>query len=463
VNIWTFLLPLPQSRSKRLRLLRTVFTSSIALEILQKFELDVIKCQRDLVEELVGHSNKTVLRMLRELVEVGVLVERIVDGYNKSGRKTRLKCYQLTPLGRWIKLMVTEPYVMPREVLRNEVLDLYGLLGESIAKIFTELSIEPEVVFGRMLVRTLKSLVNSSPRYSRPDVVAVGSTAFDIHVEVSAGLMNPILAEPGGSGANVAWCLAALGTKTKFFSSVGADFEGLLSASSLVRVGVDISSLEIHEGKATNNVLIIHRGGCEEMIKIVGRGTAISPTLSPPKLRDISAEVYYAGDTYVENAAVIAEEASEKNKLFVYSPTAEIVSYSPSVVANILSRYRPLLIVDEDTTRRISTTIGFTPRELAELGVEVVVTMGSRGLILHSKNHSLKFSPPQVKRIDSTGAGDVLTAYTIAELLRGEELEQALRWGVAGGALSVTKLGARTLPSPEDVESYLDQVRVEKL
>ena len=57
--------------------------------------------------------------------------------------------------------------------------------------------------------------------------------------------------------------------------------------------------------------------------------------------------------------------------------------------------------------------------------------------------------------VDTTGAGDAFNAGFIAARTVTRDVSEALRWGNAVAALAVTKPGARSTPTVEDVEALL--------
>jgi sugar/nucleoside kinase (ribokinase family) len=67
----------------------------------------------------------------------------------------------------------------------------------------------------------------------------------------------------------------------------------------------------------------------------------------------------------------------------------------------------------------------------------VVVKLGAEGAIARRGDEAVQVSAPSVHAVDATGAGDSFTA----GFLHGGSLEEALRLGVACGALSTRSLG----------------------
>jgi ribokinase len=105
------------------------------------------------------------------------------------------------------------------------------------------------------------------------------------------------------------------------------------------------------------------------------------------------------------------------------------------------------------------------PAELADLAravtaADVVVTLGARGaLVVPRAGGVLLQPPPQVRAVDTTGAGDCFCGALAQSLAGGARLVDAVRSAVAAAALSTTGPGARgALPDAAAVARLLPEV-----
>jgi ribokinase len=98
-------------------------------------------------------------------------------------------------------------------------------------------------------------------------------------------------------------------------------------------------------------------------------------------------------------------------------------------------------------------------RKLLKRGVKnIVATLGANGSLIVSEQGTRHVPSFRVEVVDTTAAGDAFTGGFATALLRGEELEQAARYGNACGALAATKHGAQpSLPTREEVESFISR------
>ena len=95
--------------------------------------------------------------------------------------------------------------------------------------------------------------------------------------------------------------------------------------------------------------------------------------------------------------------------------------------------------------------------ELQKSGVKnLVVTMGANGARVISDNIDQHLPADEVTAVDTTAAGDAFNGALAVALAEGKPLIEAVRYGMAAGALASTKRGAQpSLPSRDSVENFL--------
>jgi ribokinase len=86
----------------------------------------------------------------------------------------------------------------------------------------------------------------------------------------------------------------------------------------------------------------------------------------------------------------------------------------------------------------------------------VIVTLGSRGALWVTPDADRHVPAFEVRAVDTTAAGDAFIGGFAASLLRGLDLDPAVRYANACGALAATKFGAQpSLPTAQEVEKLL--------
>jgi 6-phosphofructokinase 2 len=87
----------------------------------------------------------------------------------------------------------------------------------------------------------------------------------------------------------------------------------------------------------------------------------------------------------------------------------------------------------------------------------VVLSLGADGALLATRDGAWQVPAVPVDVVGTTGAGDSLLAAMLWCLTRGQHPREAVRWGVAAGAATVTK-PASALADRQDIERLLLQV-----
>jgi len=130
-GFWPYVIPLPTSTAQQSRLLFSVFKSEASMNLVKHVPLDKEAYQKELIRTL-GYSNKTVIKWLRSLVKAGILNEGMKETTVKD-RRVWVKSYRLTPLGKWIKLLLVAPRELPADKIRELIRDLFTLYVTSVA------------------------------------------------------------------------------------------------------------------------------------------------------------------------------------------------------------------------------------------------------------------------------------------------------------------------------------------
>lgn len=94
---------------------------------------------------------------------------------------------------------------------------------------------------------------------------------------------------------------------------------------------------------------------------------------------------------------------------------------------------------------------------LIEKGLKnVIVTMGSRGVMWVTKDNTQMVDSHKVNAIDTTGAGDAFIGCFAHYFVNNGDVLHAINMATAFAALSVTKRGTQTsYPNKEEVEQFL--------
>ena len=96
-------------------------------------------------------------------------------------------------------------------------------------------------------------------------------------------------------------------------------------------------------------------------------------------------------------------------------------------------------------------------------GIQIVVaSLGAEGALLFAKDVYLKATPPRIQPVDPIASGDCLHAGIVTALARGESYDEAIRSGVAAGAVNALYAGGARFAYSHYLE-ILSETRVENL
>ena len=90
---------------------------------------------------------------------------------------------------------------------------------------------------------------------------------------------------------------------------------------------------------------------------------------------------------------------------------------------------------------------------------EIILTVGSQGSYYISGDMVIHQDAYRVEAVDTTAAGDTFTGFYLASILRGEEVNTALRIAAKASSITVTKEGAaKSIPTLEQVLESMKNV-----
>ena len=256
----------------------------------------------------------------------------------------------------------------------------------------------------------------------------------------------------GGSAANVAAALAGLEVDVGLIGSVGDDDNGLLARRELEAAGVDLEGVRVAEGGETAvKYLLVDDDGEVAVLGNDGVNEAVAPA-------DVDADRVRAADHVhltgqrPETAAEIATTAAEAGVTVSFDPGrrlgdrdyGETLTAADILFAN--DRERAALLEDEYVGSAFDDRI-------------VVIKHGADGAEVHTPTGSYVHPGFDVEAVDTTGAGDAFAAGFIATLVGADadgepDIERALEYANACGALTASRTGARSAPTAEAIAEF---------
>lgn len=288
-------------------------------------------------------------------------------------------------------------------------------------------------------------------------ILVVGDVMTDIIVIPEGPLVRGsdrrarITSKPGGSGANQAVWLGAMGGRVSFAARVGAADKPHLEA---YFKGFYVDPVLVADARAHSGVLVtvVDPDGERSFLTDRGANLALAPSDMPVWLLDETALVLLSGYSYfaeVPRSAVTWLTAEAGRRGIGFAVDAASVGFIEEVgAANFLDWIEgaAVLFVNGDEARALtgSDDLEQQVRQLGRRVERVVVKLGSRGAALGTADGvALNLPAPVVDVVDTTGAGDAFAAAFLIADLDGLPADQCLAAGIEAGSAAVGKIGGQ--------------------
>lgn len=304
---------------------------------------------------------------------------------------------------------------------------------------------KPIVVVGSINL----DLVSTGKRIPGPGETLVGETFQTFH---------------GGKGANQAVAIGRLGYAVSMIAKVGDDEFGVSLRRGLAAEKVNVRTVGTAKGFASGVALIsVDAKGQNSITVIPGANGQVLPRdlrKSLPLLR--SAGIIL---TQLETTLEAVEYLCDVSRR--YAVPLMLDPAPARALPRIMLRSVSYLTPNETETCTLCgiPAADLTPATVADVAVKlaktgaanIIVKMGSRGAYIHGADGLRKWVPAfRVKAVDTTAAGDAFNGALAVALMQGLDLEQAVRFASAAGALSATRAGAQpSMPTAQEVAALV--------
>lgn len=274
-------------------------------------------------------------------------------------------------------------------------------------------------------------------------------------------LGGEFLTAAGGKGANQAVAAARAGGKVTFIARVGDDMLGEQAIAGFVKEGINVEHV-IRDKKSPSGVALIFVGKNGENSIAVASGA--NAKLSPADVQD--AKKVFSGasillmqlETPIDTLQAAAEVATESGVQVILNP-APAQPLPDSLLEHVS------ILTPNETEAELLTGIKIdsdaaaseAAKKLISRGVQtVILTLGARGAYLATADSGKLVPGFKVDAVDTTAAGDTFNGAIAVALSEGQTLDQALRFGNAAAAISVTRIGAQpSTPHRDEIEAFL--------
>jgi sugar/nucleoside kinase (ribokinase family) len=256
----------------------------------------------------------------------------------------------------------------------------------------------------------------------------------------------------GGSAANTAAWLAAVGAQVTLVARVGDDALGRTVVDELTTAGVDLA-VTIDPDRPTGTcIVLVDPAGERTMVPSAGAnetvGTAL-PTIAEGERLHVSGYPLLRAASSPAIAAALAQARSAGASVSVDAASA--APLRDFGARRFMDLVGPALLFANADEAAVLTRLddpGDAARRLAEACGEAIVKCGAEGAVWSDGSALTRTTVSRVQPVDSTGAGDAFAAGVLAALARGAGITAALRAGHELASRAIVSAGARPRAAP---------------
>lgn len=297
-----------------------------------------------------------------------------------------------------------------------------------------------------------------------PTVVVLGSLHLDYLVRVpyiprkgETLKGEDLQVQPGGKGANQAYYAALQGAATHMIGRVGDDAMGEPQVSALAAAGVSTRRIAV-DAAAKSGMSVAMIDDDSDYGAVIMSGANLGVTR-----RDVDEALDLIGGA---SCLVMQYEIPMDTILYAAESARRlgvrvVVNAAPAYPSPEILAATDVLVVNEvEAEMLLGIPVGAAVEMLKRLKaittpVTKIVTLGSVGLIFASPEDSGYIPSHKVAVKDAHGAGDCFVGAFAARLSFGDTLRDALLYGNAAAAVSVTHSGPRSDVCPDAVRRQM--------
>ncbi|MFH4976121.1 hypothetical protein AB6A40_002830 [Gnathostoma spinigerum] len=255
----------------------------------------------------------------------------------------------------------------------------------------------------------------------------------------------------GGKGANQAAQAARLGANVVMIGRVGNDIFGPLNVENLKSSGVVTNYIEMSPTTGTGTATItVSEEGENAIVVTLGANLELSPERAD-EMEDVIATAkiilcqYEIPFASVEHAFEIAKKHNVKT-FFNFAPgSQEFNTRCLTLVDYLCTNENETEFLSKQKVDGVNDAMRAAEMMLSLGPKAIIVTLGPRGVVLADQRGVRHITVPQVKAVDTTGAGDCFCGSLAFFMVKmpNLSLEEQVRRAVFIASITVQKKGTQ--------------------
>lgn len=265
----------------------------------------------------------------------------------------------------------------------------------------------------------------------------------------------------GGKGANQAVAASRAGGNVTFVSCVGEDAYTPQMVKNYENDGINTQFVFHTKEVASGHALIMIDQSGENIISVApGANNLLTPSKIDEALSVIqeAAIIVMQYEIPEETIKYVIDLANQMNipVLWNVAPARAFdFSYIPKVNILVLNEVEAGFLAELPVENEADAEKA--AEKLVAKGVEkVIITLGSQGALVITKNEKVSVASYKVNAIDTTAAGDTFCGSFAVALVEGKSLKESLQFASVAAAISVTRMGAQpSSPKRGEIDLFL--------
>ncbi len=268
---------------------------------------------------------------------------------------------------------------------------------------------------------------------------------------------------PGGKGFNQGVAAHKAGANVTMITKLGKDQFANVALDAMNELKMDTSHIYYSEKTETGCALIMvdENSSQNEIVVVLGACGTVNDEDIKSMEQSIRESDYLLTqlETNVDAVEKVVDIA-HRNGVKVVLNTAPVQPISDSLLSKID------LITPNEVEAEILTGVPVVDEESAvkaadwffQKGVKnVLITLGKNGVFVATKEKHAILPVPEVKVLDTTGAGDAFNGGLVTALSEGKNIWEAARFANALASVAVQRLGTTpAMPTREEIDAFLE-------
>lgn len=280
--------------------------------------------------------------------------------------------------------------------------------------------------------------------------------------------LRDIIFDTGGGATNAGVTFANLGLKTASICRIGKDLGGMQISHMLKERGISNKFIQYDEKLGTAYSLILLAGSGQRSI-LVYRGASQSI-----KSKDISWDKVKADWLYVTSLAgdmaLIKKiwQFAKKNKIKIgWNPGGKELENGLKTLTPYIKQTEFFTVNTEEAaklTKEKPSNIEAAAKKLKKITNYLSLTDGGKGAYAWKNKKGVYAPTLDVKRINTTGAGDAFGSGFVAGLIKKEDINFSLKLATLNANMVITKMGAKNgLLQKMPPQKELNRVKIKSI